>query len=501
MRQYTEWGYLDWEYLPEKGNPNRWMSVAITNILPGKTQSFHVHYGHEQLLYVLEGSGKTQFNGVEYSFKPGDYFTLESDTTHYFTNQSDVVVRELLISNPIPIEFKENYKDEQAFSSEDLDNSEKHINMLYIACESMKQRLLENVSMPFCILDSNSQVVIKNDVYPQICTSNCDPVYNPLMCNCYMKPFDSCSKDQMNYYYICPYNMEVFIVPIIYEGHILGTIRGGHFFTSKHNNNINLTGQDPHYDIPHSAELSYVITLHRLADSIEDYLKLLSSMKKFDDQKRVLKEAAELNQTLTKDLFEIEEQVTNLKINHHFLFNTLNSLATMSLVGDREDLYTNIINLSKMFRYTMTIGVHRVTLRKELEYLQTYLSLQKLRYKDGLNLDYRIDDGCLGISVPFNFLQPVVENAFTHGFMSYDYDKHVSIIIEPKGNQVLIRIENNGIVMLKEKLERANRSLSSGSGHGLSLIYDKLNYCYGNQFSMEVTSGDGITAVSIILPR
>ena len=63
MRQETEWGYIDWEYLPEKDEENRWMSVGITTILPGSTQSPHVHYGHEQFLYVLEGTGISRING------------------------------------------------------------------------------------------------------------------------------------------------------------------------------------------------------------------------------------------------------------------------------------------------------------------------------------------------------------------------------------------------------------------------------------------------------
>jgi len=86
MRQETEWGYIDWEYLPDPKNPKRWFSVGKTTILPGRRQPPHVHYGYEQLLYVLSGEADARFNGVDVHAKAGNYYILEADTTHEAVN-------------------------------------------------------------------------------------------------------------------------------------------------------------------------------------------------------------------------------------------------------------------------------------------------------------------------------------------------------------------------------------------------------------------------------
>ena len=161
-------------------------------------------------------------------------------------------------------------------------------------------------------------------------------------------------------------------------------------------------------------------------------------------------------------------------------------MAAMALTGDRYDLYTSIVNLSKMFRYTMVTDMKMVSLKREIEYLQTYLSLQKLRYGDGLRIEYNIDDHCLNTPVPFNFLQPIVENAFTHGFMSYDYEKYVCINVAPKQENICIEVINNGIPPGLAELKQIREGWASHSGHGLSLIYDKLQYSFAGQFSMDI---------------
>lgn len=66
MRQQTEWGYIDWEYLPDPANPKRWFSVGTTCILRGKGMEPHVHYANEQFLYILQGEADVKFNGKDY---------------------------------------------------------------------------------------------------------------------------------------------------------------------------------------------------------------------------------------------------------------------------------------------------------------------------------------------------------------------------------------------------------------------------------------------------
>ena len=96
-------------------------------------------------------------------------------------------------------------------------------------------------------------------------------------------------------------------------------------------------------------------------------------------------------QLLAKSLREAEYAMTNLKISNHFLFNTLNSMASMALDGGLPKLYQSIIDLSKLFHYTLRTEDTVVSWRQEFEYLNSYLKLQKLRYEDTLSVVYDIE--------------------------------------------------------------------------------------------------------------
>ena len=165
------------------------------------------------------------------------------------------------------------------------------------------------------------------------------------------------------------------------------------------------------------------------------------------------------------------------------------------------DLYNSIINLSKMFRYTMATDLRFVSFSEELEYLQTYLNLQRLRYGESLSVEIDVPDEIMDVSIPFNFLQPIVENAFTHGFSVEQENKQVQVHAMRSGNAVLIRMFNNGAHLDNMTLQRVQKSLENNSGHGLSLIYAKLKSAYQTDFAMEFESGEGRgTTVLVTVP-
>lgn len=504
MRQVMEWGYIDWEYFPDSDHPKRSMSVGIVVLLPGKQQRLHVHYGHEQMLYVLQGKGESLQNGEITRFQPGSFFTLEADSTHSLKNETDEPIIELLVSNPVPLAGNSNFRDVE-FGIHSLGKNSEDEYLLYSSTENLKSSLLDNISVPYAIFDNHMQLVIRNMYYPDSCLKCCDPVDHPNMCNCYKysayEHFHSQEFD-FNYEipdrYTCSNGRETLVFPILFQGRIIGTIRGGHYFTSTDGLPA---AEKIDYDLPKSTIHSIIKIFAQISQSIEQYCNMLYSVSQLEYRKKALSESLLRNKKLEESLTDVEEKVTNLKINHHFLFNTLNCMAGIALTGDRFDLYTSIINLSKMFRYTMVSNNKKVTLRRELEYLETYLALQQLRYQDEMEVIYNVDQECLDLSVPFNFLQPIAENAFTHGFMSYDYKKLIQIDVCKRDMDVRIAISNNGIRINDDDCRRIQVASRSGSGHGLSLIYEKLKQTYGENFQLSIgTQNDGMTCVEVILP-
>ena len=104
--------------------------------------------------------------------------------------------------------------------------------------------------------------------------------------------------------------------------------------------------------------------------------------------------------------------------------------------------------------------------------------------------------------VPFNFLQPIIENAFTHGFLNYSGEKQLRILINQQEKSLRIVVENNGEAMDKTTLQRVRRGMENSSGHGLSLVYAKLKAAYGDRFAISIASAKASgTRIRLELPR
>ena len=492
--QKTEWGEIDWLWTGNKGDIKRSFSVGITSVEPGKRLLKHIHYGLEQYIHILEGEGIYIINGEKKEFKKGMGFYIEADSSHETINTGDIAIRELMVSSPI------NYTSETNINANLLEDIYKNINlkfdnMLYVSVEAIRTQLLESISLPFTIYDEMWSIVIQNNNFSSYCNEKCNPMKNHSECDCMLEKGINDRDSLKGHEFICKYGLTVFHYPIIYNRKYLGAIRGGHVLVSD-STDVN---HDNLYDSPRSTVIGINSLLKQIVNSLLSYCAFNSSRQLIEEKDKAVREALHSNRMLEKNLYVINDKITNLRINHHFLFNTLNSLASMALDGDKYDLYNSIIDLSKMFRHTMTMDLKYVSLKSEIEYLGTYLNLQRLRYGEELEVKYSIDYDIEEISVPFNFLQPIVENAFTHGFTSSDDRKLIKIDGEKIGDRARISILNNGVPLKKVNMNRINKSLVNNTGHGLSLIYEKLKLAYGSKFEMKIKSNEKNETVVIVL--
>lgn len=484
MRQQTEWGYIDWEYLPDPANPKRWFSVGTTCILPGKGMEPHVHYANEQFLYILQGEADVKFNGKDYKVRAGDHFCLESDTTHEAVNTGAVPYMELMVTNPMPLAEGSYQGLTRAIRRNDIDPKldVENRKKLRTSAAALRGEILDRVSIPYCLFDGSGDVILQNDRYPAVCEKNCRPGSDPAGCPCHRCTIADAGATEVDgiYRYTCPHHMSVYLIPVILNDRIAGILRGGQHFYSE-GTAAEAIDTEGLYDTPYGTRIGIRQTLGRIARRLARFCEMLDA-----------------EQTLS----DAEEKVTNLKIDHHFLFNTLNSLSAMALTGNRMDLYNGIVNLSKLFRYSLTQGDRMAPLSQELEYLSAYLDLQKLRYKNDLSIRMQIEEDCRDVSVPFNFLQPIAENAFTHSFINYEGKKQLVIRASAQASTITIEVESNGNAPTKEETEIITRNWQSSSGHGLSFIYDKLKRCCEDGFELRIgLTRAGNTCVTVVLPK
>lgn len=485
--QKTDWGQIEWLHNAEKGNALQSMEVGISTVLPGKQIKPHIHYGHEQMLYILSGQGYYYINGERQEYKQGMHFYIPADSTHETIPTGDEPTNELTISNPVfsNVEITDVQQDDVSVLSE---------NILYTAVEAIQEQLLQQIAAPFTIFDNTWNMISQGGIFPVFCDEKCHANQDRANCQCMKIREVSDFSFLKNMQFRCPYGLTVVQLGIVYNDSVLGVIRGGHMLLSeqdmKEQENLSVTPASTFYSIQRK--------LTQIVNSIIKFCNFHEARKELLEKDEQIRIAETDSAALRQNLSAAQDNVTNLKINHHFLFNTLNSMASMALTGRKMDLYTSIISLSKMFRYTMATDLKFVPFSEEVEYLQTYLNLQRLRYGDSLSVDIDIPKDLMDIQVPFNFLQPIVENAFTHGFAVEMEQKKVMVHAGRSGDTVLIHMFNNGRHLDEVTLRRVEKSLENNSGHGLSLIYAKLKSAYQDTFTMEFESQEGIGVTVLV---
>lgn len=206
------------------------------------------------------------------------------------------------------------------------------------------------------------------------------------------------------------------------------------------------------------------------------------------------------NELLEKKLKLAQFLIADLKINNHFFFNTLNQMALMALEGSGLPLYQSIISLSQLFRQIQQNAGLVVTLFEEVNALYRYIDLQKIRYTDRLSLKYDIRAPLKKWYIPFNTLIPLMENAFTHGFSDSE-TMYLILRIYEENRYLRIDIENNIFFSEKGTRQNVEQSVYTSTNHGLSMIYEKLqsHYTQNFEFKAETVNPCGF-AVHITLP-
>lgn len=206
---------------------------------------------------------------------------------------------------------------------------------------------------------------------------------------------------------------------------------------------------------------------------------------------------------------EMEFKMLASQINPHFLYNTLESIRMMAFTSGNKEVATAIKLLGKSMRYVLeNTGTSSTTLKKELDYIEIYLAIQKLRFIDRIHYTLKVQEGfdLDKYQILPLLLQPIVENAFIHGLKDMEEMGEITIEIQEKEKEfLLINISDNGIGMAEEELEELNYNIynrkNEAANIGFYNINQRIKLCYGASYGMEIHSkkNEG-TLVSLKLP-
>lgn len=195
---------------------------------------------------------------------------------------------------------------------------------------------------------------------------------------------------------------------------------------------------------------------------------------------------------LERQMAEAQLLALRMQLNPHFLFNTLNAIATL-LRNDIDAAERMLVRLSELLRKALdTAAEPEVALNKELDFLERYVEIEKLRFGDRLNFVCNISADTRGALVPNLILQPIVENAIKHGIENRSSGGQVQLNATRSNGSLHLEIRDNG---QQPKVVDGN-----GLGVGLSNTRTRLETLYGNRQQMDFRLDTDGCVVTLDIP-
>lgn len=191
------------------------------------------------------------------------------------------------------------------------------------------------------------------------------------------------------------------------------------------------------------------------------------------------------------------------QINPHFLFNTLNTIASKART-DPEEARQLLLRLSDFFRYAVRQDGHFAEFGQEYFFVRTYLSLEQARYGDRLRVRYDVDPRVLTAHVPVLAIQPLVENAVKHGLANKVEGGTVTLKarVDPLTRTTSIRVSDDGVGMPPDLLKKiTSEAVSAPEGIGLRNVSERLDTLFGERYHFDIRSKEGEgTSVDLRIP-
>ena len=221
-----------------------------------------------------------------------------------------------------------------------------------------------------------------------------------------------------------------------------------------------------------------------------------------------LVQAVEAKQILLK---EAEIKALQQQINPHFMSNIMETIMGLASEGMDDEVIRVSECMSDMLRYN-TRFENTTTLREELEQVRNYVSVLQIRFEDRFEAYYDVDEECMDCRMVKFTLQPLVENAISHGLSQTEKDGMIRIRVKREGSQISIMIFDNGIGMtnemrdelikrLTQTAERPLEYINQYKSLGILNVHLRLRMYYGEAYSIELFSKEGRgTCFSIKIP-
>jgi two-component system sensor histidine kinase YesM len=215
-----------------------------------------------------------------------------------------------------------------------------------------------------------------------------------------------------------------------------------------------------------------------------------------------------MNQNIKEQELKRKSELKALQsqINPHFLYNTLDSIIWMAESENKEEVILMTSSLAKLFRLSISKGNETISIKDEIEHIKSYLTIQKMRYKDKLDFKIDVDKNILKYRVLKIILQPLVENSIYHGIKNTLDTGLITIEGKKVENKIFLKVTDNGNGMTPDQVDsifdkKKMKNKNTGSGVGVRNVNERIKLYFGNEYGLIYKSEIEVgTTVNVWLP-
>lgn len=347
------------------------------------------------------------------------------------------------------------------------------------------------------LVDLNGDIILELIPSPDFCTQICQKGQKRV-CTDYKSRINSLEEGS----FTCQYGLENILLPFKLRDETLGYVAGMQVYTKeaeyqKYMINTSSLQTETNLDLEFIAKsIASLKTLEENKINIHEQLcnhiannisiDLSEGISHVDSDVKRLSIEKEM---LEKKIIDLETKNMSLVINPHFLFNTLNCIARIAYFEHSHQTEELIYCLSDLLRYNLKQDNQLHTIASEIDNIEKYLYIQKVRFKNRLEYTIDISEKIKSYRIPNMVLQPIVENALIHGITPKRDGGKISIEAKESKNIITIFITDNGNGFPKDILEKLQQPKNK-TGIGFRSTDKRLRQHYGECYGLEIVKSD-----------
>lgn len=307
--------------------------------------------------------------------------------------------------------------------------------------------------------------------------------------------------------YRCYCGFVEFAVPIMINDHYLGAFISGQAKVEEEKeqtipyilNNSQVWQENPwlinlHHNtrrVPYERFESTAFTLLHVASYLVEQAHTNNIQRELRKKDLELTNELRKRVEIERSLHDAEFKALSYQINPHFLFNVLNTIGRLAYLEDAQRTETMVHDFSDMMRYLLRKNNHGlITLIQEINYVNSYMSIQKVRMRDRFDYLCDIPERYHDVVCPFLILQPLVENFFNYVVEPRDTSSHLLIRATDDGHDVILEVTDNGDGISKEEIANilsGDENRQKG-GIGINNIKKRLQLLFGESYGLDISS-------------